>query len=115
MSYNPPEILDHIETEIKVLLEIKKRVSRKQFLKDEFLKRTATRSFEIIGEATKKLPKEFRETHSEIEWKRMAGMRDILIHNYLEVDYELLWTVMEEEIPLLKKLIRKLNRKLNRN
>lgn len=112
MSYSPPEILDHIQTEIEVLLEIQERVNRKQFFKDEFLKRTATRSFEIIGEATKKLPNEFRQAYPEIEWKRMAGMRDILIHNYLEVDYELLWNVMKEEIPILKKQIRKLKRKL---
>lgn len=111
MSYHPTEVLEHILTEIEILLEIQRRVKRKQFFKDEFLKRTATRSFEIIGEATKKLPEEFRKLNPEIEWKRMAGMRDVLIHNYLEVDFELLWSTMKEEIPGLKKQIQKLKRK----
>jgi len=112
MSYSPVEVLDHILAEIEILLEIQKKVNKKQFFKDEFLKRTATRSFEVIGEATKKLPDDFKESSSEIEWKRMAGMRDILIHDYLDVDYEILWNAMVENIPDLKKKIKNLKKKL---
>jgi uncharacterized protein with HEPN domain len=112
-SYSPENLLEHIQKEIEILLEIQRRVSKKQFFKDEFLKRTAERCFEKIGEATKKLSDEVKNLTSEIEWKRIAGMRDVVIHDYLDVDYEILWNIMSEKIPDLKKSIKKLKKKLS--
>ncbi|MFI5134776.1 MAG: DUF86 domain-containing protein [Chitinophagales bacterium] len=111
-SYPPEEILGHILDEIKILSELKKQLSEKQFYKDEFLKRTAVRCFEIIGEATKKLPIEFRKSNAQINWKEMAGMRDFLIHDYLEVNYKIVWDTMKEDIPELEKQIKNLKKKL---
>ncbi len=59
------------------------------------------RIFEIIGEATKKLNEDFRAKYSEIEWKKIAGMRDKLIHDYLGVDLWAVWGVVENIIPIL--------------
>ncbi len=111
-SYSPDDLLDHILNEIEILLEIKKRASRKQFYRDEFLKRVAIRSYEVIGEVSKKLSEDFKKSNPQIEWKKMAGMRDIMIHDYLNVDYEILWSTITENIPSLKKEIKKLKKKL---
>ena len=64
------------------------------FINDEVKSRAFIRSLEIIGEATKKLPKEFTMEYLENYWKSIAGMRDKLIHNYFGVDYEIVWDVL---------------------
>ena len=69
---------------------------------DEILQRAFTRSISIIGEASKKLPAEFKEKYPDIEWKSMTGMRDKLIHDYFGIDYEMVWDVAVNKIPLLR-------------
>jgi uncharacterized protein with HEPN domain len=51
------------------------------------------RSIEIIGEASKKIPADFKQRHSNLDWRAMAGMRDRLIHDYFGVDYDIVWDV----------------------
>lgn len=70
-----------------------------QFLSDETLKRAVTRSLEIIGEATKKIPADVKYKWSDISWKQMAGMRDKLIHDYMGVNYLIVWDVAKNIIP----------------
>jgi uncharacterized protein with HEPN domain len=74
-------------------------------LNDETLKRAIVRSIEIIGEATKKIPADFKEKWADISWKNMAGMRDKLIHDYMGVDYSIVWDVAKNVIPALKNQI----------
>ncbi len=63
------------------------------------------RRIEIIGEAVKNLPDEFRNKYPDIAWKQVAGMRDVLIHEYAGVILERVWNTVQEDIPLLKKYI----------
>ena len=112
MSLNPEDYLQHIQDEIEILLELKKKISEKEFYKDEFLKRTAVRCFEIIGEAVKNLPNEIKDIDSQINWKDMAGMRDVMIHNYFDVDYEIVWKTINDDIPPLRRKIKNLKKKL---
>ncbi len=63
------------------------------------------RNLEIIGEAVKKVPEEIRNEHSEIEWKRIAGLRDVLIHKYSSVDPDIVWDVIANKLPSLKKSV----------
>jgi uncharacterized protein with HEPN domain len=74
-------------------------------LSKEIETRAVIRSLEIIGEATKKLPLDFRLLHSHIPWSEIAGMRDILIHNYFGVDYDIVWNVIHANIPELKQYL----------
>jgi len=60
------------------------------------------RALEIIGEAVKRLPADFREQYPSMPWKDMAGMRDKIIHGYDEVDLRIVWKVVKEDIPMLK-------------
>ena len=73
------------------------------FLHDETLKRAFVRSLEIIGEAVKQLPNDIKERHSHLEWRAMAGMRDRLIHGYFGVDYDIVWDVVLNKIPVLQR------------
>ncbi len=63
------------------------------------------RNFEIIGEATKQLNSSFRAKYTEVEWKKIAGMRDKLIHDYIGVDLWAIWGVVEDIVPQLEKQI----------
>lgn len=81
------ELLRDILREARFLCSEAGRVSRDAFLDDEVLKRAFVRSVEVIGEAAKKVPDDVRSQLLGIEWRRMAGMRDRLIHDYGGVDY----------------------------
>ena len=102
MSHSPKDYLKHILDETEYLLQSSHNLSKEDFLNNETLKRAYTRSLEIIGEATKNLPDAFKAEHPEISWRRMAGMRDKLIHNYFGVDYDVVWNAIIDEIPNLK-------------
>ena len=86
MSKMPIEFLKHIADECEYLRSVNKELTKDDFLDDETLKRAVVRSLEIIGEATKKIPADFKLKWSGIQWKNMAGMRDRLIHDYLGVN-----------------------------
>ena len=99
MSKDPKEYLKHIEDECSYIISVSEDLSFNDFLEDETLKRAITRSLEIIGEATKKIPADFKVKWNSIQWKNMAGMRDRLIHDYIGVNYSIVWDVMKNKIP----------------
>ena len=63
---------------------------------------------EVIGEATKKLSPEFRAKYPEVPWRRIAGLRDVLIHDYLRVDLDEVWGIIINDLPHLKTTINKM-------
>jgi len=101
--------LKHILDEINFLLKLTENLDYDSFIENELLTRAFSRSFEIIGEAVKNLSSEFRKTHNDIEWKKISGMRDKIIHQYFSVDYELLWDVIKNKLPEIKEKIQSLN------
>ena len=80
--------IKHILDEINFIIDETKELDYDSLMNDEILKRAFIRSLEIIGEATKNISSEFRETHPDIEWREMSGLRDKLIHFYFGVDWE---------------------------
>ena len=94
--------LQHILDECNYITSvITEDVAMYQFLSDETLKRAVTRSLSIIGEATKKIPADVKYEWRSISWRQMAGMRDRLVHDYMGVNYMIVWDVAKNIIPEL--------------
>jgi uncharacterized protein with HEPN domain len=100
--------LEHILSCIDNILLYTKNMDEEAFLQSRLVQDAVLRNFEVIGEATKKIPENFRSSHVSIPWKSMAGMRDKLIHDYIKVDIEAVWTVVEDILPQLKLELQKI-------
>jgi uncharacterized protein with HEPN domain len=100
---NSKVFLEHIMDSILLIEEYSQSLTQAEFVKNRSLQDAIIRRLEIIGEAVKNLPTAFRSRHSDIPWKQIAGMRDILIHEYFDVDLILTWRVVKQELPSIKK------------
>ena len=78
---------------------------REAFLRDTMVQDAVIRNFEVIGEAAKRIPEQFRVEHAAIPWRLMAGFRDVLIHDYEGVDLERVWRIAQEDLPAVKMVI----------
>lgn len=106
MLKQPLEYLRHINDECQYILSaIKTETEMEDLIRDETLKRAIVRSLEVIGEATKKIPADVKLKWNTITWKNMAGMRDRLIHDYVGINYLIVWDVVKNKIPELSKQI----------
>ncbi|OIN96845.1 hypothetical protein AUJ66_05095 [Candidatus Desantisbacteria bacterium CG1_02_38_46] len=114
MKQNLP-FLKHILDEIIFLLSETKRLTYEDFISNELLKRGCARSIEVIGEAVKNISNDLKNKHKEIEWRKMAGMRDKIIHYYFGVNWDIVWDVIQKIIPELKPKIETIINKLERN
>ena len=81
-------------------------LSKSAFLEDEKTIDAVVRNLEVIGEAVKKLPENLRAQHSAVEWKKIAGLRDILIHEYFGLDAEIVWDIVQNKVPALNREVR---------
>jgi uncharacterized protein with HEPN domain len=77
-------------------------VGRDAFMSASHWQDAVIRQLEIIGEATKRLSNDLRSQYTDIPWRRMAGLRDVLIHDYMGVDLDAVWAVTQENLPALK-------------
>ncbi len=97
--------INHIIRSIDRIQAYISDLDRKTFLEDLKTQDAVVRQLEIIGEATKKISIELREANPDIPWADMAGMRDRLIHDYIDIDFEIVWKTVTENIPQLKELL----------
>jgi uncharacterized protein with HEPN domain len=85
---------------------------RERFDADELVQTWVIRHLQIIGEAARKLPTEIKEQYPEIPWSEIIGMRHILTHQYFDIDEEIVWPVVEKDLPELKKRIQEILKQL---
>jgi len=100
--------LKHILDAISDIEQFVSGLSQEDFFRSREKQYAVLRALEIIGEATKNLSTELKSNYSEINWKKIAGMRDKLIHAYFAVDLPLVWETLRIDIPNLKKQARKI-------
>lgn len=105
------ELGDYIQDTIDAMdraMKFIKDLSYNEFVQDDKTVYATTRALEIIGEAVKNIPNGVRERYPEVPWKDMTGMRDRIIHGYFEVDLEIIWATIKEELPPLKPIFEKI-------
>lgn len=78
------------------------------FAKNQMVQDAVCRNLAVIGEAVKKLPSTLRDTQPEIEWRKIAGLRDILVHEYANVEVEIVWDIVETKLAPLATAIRRM-------
>ncbi|NLK00701.1 MAG: DUF86 domain-containing protein [Clostridia bacterium] len=84
------------------------KLGKGEFINTKLIQDGVIRNLEVMGEATKRASNETRKKHKEVPWRRIAGLRDVLIHDYFGVDLEIVWNVVEDELPKLKNQLRKI-------
>lgn len=102
MSKRDPKLLieDIIESGSKVLDYIGE-MDFESFLKDSKTVDAVIRNFEIIGEAANRLPEEFKDLHTSIDWHKIRGFRNRIVHDYMGIDYQIVWQIKEHFLPTL--------------
>ena len=106
MSRDYKIYLEDILTAIDKIQSYTQNISFEKFSEDEKTLDAVVRNLEILGEAIKNVPEEIRKKHPNIEWKKISGLRDILIHEYFGVDKDIIWDVLQHKLPLLQKQIK---------
>ena len=106
MIKNEKIFLKHILENILDIKDFSKGISKREFEKNKLKQKAIIRSIEVIGEAVKNLSIGFTNEYPQIEWNKIAGMRDKLIHNYFGVDLDKVWEVIKRDLPILEKEIK---------
>jgi len=90
-----------------------KGLTRDLFEEKEMVIDAVLRNLELVGEASKKLSEDFKKRHSDIPWKKIVGLRNIVIHAYSNVDLDIIWDIITKNIPETKEKIRKINKEIS--
>ena len=104
MSRDSASLLDIVRAG-QLVLQFAQGVDREQLASDVLRQSAILYQISIMGEATKRLSREFRQLHSEVPWDDVAGMRDIIAHQYDRVDLDIVWQVIQRNIPELLDMI----------
>lgn len=100
-------LLDILDSSEKIQ-KYTKKLSFEEFSENSMAVDAVIRNLEIVGEAVKKIPNEIRKEYPEVEWKKISGLRDILIHAYANIDLKIVWDIVQNKIPRLKSSIQKI-------
>lgn len=108
------ERLKHIVEAINNIEKASEGVSLEMLKHDFILRHALTWNVMIIGEAANRLSKEFCQTHTDTPWRSIAGMRNVLVHDYYQIDEQELYDVIENDIPVLKPQIEQYLKEITR-
>jgi uncharacterized protein with HEPN domain len=108
MSRDSKIYLDDVSEAIDLIYDFVSGYDFAKFTRDAKTQSAVIRQLEIIGEAVKRLPENVRLRRSEVDWRKAAAMRDVLIHHYSHVDLEIIWEVIHNRLPQLKTAVREL-------
>ena len=93
------ELVGDIKEAVRRINSYIKKTNYSKFLKDTKTQDAVVRNLEIIGEAVKNISKDLKKEYPKIQWRKLAGVRDRLIHNYFGVNYDVVWVIAKEELP----------------
>lgn len=110
----PIIFIEHIIENIQDIELFVTYVDKKDFLENKEKQNAVIRSLEIIGDAVKNIPQDIRVKYKEVPWKAIAGTRDKITHHYFGIDLELIWKMVKENIPSLKKQMIEIKKDLNK-
>jgi uncharacterized protein with HEPN domain len=105
--------IDDILNSIRNIEKFAKGLNKGEFLKDILKQSAIIRQVEIIGESVKNIPKNFKDKYKGVEWAKISGTGDKMIHKYFDVDLDVLWNIIKNDLPKLKKQIEKIKKELN--
>ena len=100
--------LQHILDETQFILKNCEGLELQDLMNDDLLQRACLRSLEVIGEAVKNVSEDLKTQYPDLEWTKIAGLRDKLIHHYFGIDWDIVWNVITNRLPLLEDKIKKL-------
>ena len=101
MSRDPDLYLEDIRVACKDVLEFTAGLTLESLINDKLRRQATIHSIFIIGEATKHVPADVRARYPRLRWREMAGLRDRIAHAYFGLDYEMVWDIVENDIPFL--------------
>ncbi len=107
--------IKHILDSINAIQTFSKNISKIKLVSDRLRRDAITREIEIIGEAVKNISQGTRAKYPVVEWKKIVGTRDLMIHKYFGVDLNIIWGVIKKDLPILEKHIKKIKRELEQN
>ncbi|AEH48263.1 DUF86 domain-containing protein [Parageobacillus thermoglucosidasius] len=113
MQRNPKVFLEDILSAANKIQKYTKNMDYEAFLDNELVCDAVIKNILVIGEATKNIPEQIRQANPHIEWRKMSGMRDMMIHGYFSINYRIVWDVVINKIPTLKQEIEKLLKEMN--
>ena len=104
--------IDDISESIKLIEKYSNNLSKKEIDNSQETKDAIVRRFEVIGKAAKNIPEDFRKKYPKIPWKKIAGLRDVIIHSYFNIDLDIMWNIIKKDIPELEENIEKIKKDL---
>jgi uncharacterized protein with HEPN domain len=106
MKRDDPSLIDDILRAADTIAGYLHQVTRRMFNANQMMRDAVVRQISIIGEAASKLSQVFRQQHADVPWRDIVGMRNLVIHNYGEIDWDVVWDTARERVPELAEYLR---------